>query len=67
MGAELITPRTAPASQRLSQHYGKRTAEQGTAGRRGTAQRGDEMSGFEAALLTLLLFLVDKHATSKGP
>lgn len=50
MGAELITPRTAPASQRLSQHYGKRTAEQGTAGRRGTAQRGDEMSGFEAAL-----------------
>lgn len=50
MGAELITPRTAPASQRLSQQDGKRTAEQGTAGRRGTAQRGDEMSGFEAAL-----------------
>lgn len=67
MGAEVIASRTAPASQHLSQHHGKRTAEQGTAGRRGTAQRGDEMPGFEAALWMLLLFLVDKHVTLKKP
>lgn len=39
MGAEVIAPRTAPASQHLSQRHGKRTAEQGTAGRRGTVQQ----------------------------
>lgn len=50
MRGEVIAPRPAPAGQHLSQHHAKRTAEQGTAGRWGTAQQGDEMPRFKAAL-----------------